>query len=65
MSELLKAAQRAVKASGLSHSDVAKKLGIPLPRVSEFMNAKDIRGLLRIEQILEEFANEKFEFIKK
>ena len=65
MSELLKAAQRAVKDSGLSHSDVAKKLGIPLPRVSEFMNAKEIRGLMRVEQILEEFAQEKYEHLKK
>ncbi len=65
MSELLKAAQRAVKESGLTHSDVAKELGVPLPRISEFMNATEIRGLMRVEQILEKFAKDKYEIIKK
>ena len=65
MSEILKAAQRAIKESGLNVTEVAKELGIPQPRVSEFMNTSEIRGLMRVEQILEKFAKEKYEFLKK
>jgi predicted XRE-type DNA-binding protein len=65
MSEILKAAQKAIRDSGLTPSQVAKELDIPLPRVSEFMKASEIRGLMRVEQVLEKFAKEKYEYLKK
>jgi predicted XRE-type DNA-binding protein len=65
MSEILKAAQKAIRDSGLTPSQVAKELDIPLPRVSEFMKASELRGLMRVEQVLEKFAKDKYEYLKK
>ena len=65
MSEILKAAQRAIRESGLKPSEVAKVLGQPRSRVSEFMKATEIRGLMRVEEVLKNFAKEKYDNLKK
>jgi transcriptional regulator with XRE-family HTH domain len=52
---LLKSVQDEIKSKNLTQKDLAKKLGTTQPRVSEFMNAKSIRGLKMIERIFKVF----------
>ena len=53
--KLLSIAQRAIRNSGLTQAEVARKLGIPPQRVNEFMKAENIHGLKRVEQVLSVF----------
>lgn len=53
---LLRAAQQAAEDSGLTRDEIARELDIPHSRVTEFLDAEQVRGLLRLEQFLEAYA---------
>ena len=53
--KLLRSLQKTIIDSGRVYSEISKKLDIPPQRMSEFMNADEIRGLKRTEQMIKEF----------
>ena len=61
MSKFLKAAQQAIRESGLTHEQLATEVGTERQRISELMNKDNLRGTLILEKVLSYLKKEEFE----
>jgi transcriptional regulator with XRE-family HTH domain len=65
MSKFLKAAQEAIRSSGMTHEQLAKEVGTERQRISELMNKDDLRGTVILEKVLSYLKKEDFENLVK